>query len=100
MSDEPAIRKRRKREPALASYLRDCAALKRDIDVALEDLDPNDNSASRRQIEYAVDFAEMYAFTHPDETKHEIRWFAQDDDYQQLYGINEHVLRNVFFADK
>jgi hypothetical protein len=78
----------------------DCEALLRDVEMMLGGASPGNLSAP--EIQYAVDFSEIFAFTHPDKTRDEVQLFPRDpdaDETQQI-GINEYVLDRVFFGHK
>jgi hypothetical protein len=81
------------------AYLADFLALRRDVDLMLSRVDERGRPQDC-EILYAVDFSEIFAYTYPDVTKHEVRLFSneRDIDPTQQFGINEHLLENIFFS--
>ena len=77
----------------------DFLALKRDVGLMLSNADEHSGPQGPRTF-YAVDFSEIYAYTYPDATKNEVRLFSQETDVDptQQFGINEHLLENIFFS--
>src|SRR5688572_5752156 len=89
------------RHVSFDAYLADFLALKRDVDLMLGS--PDECSETQAlQTFYAVDFSEIYAYTYPDATKNEVRLFSDETDVDptQQFGINEHLLENIFFSPK
>jgi hypothetical protein len=77
----------------------DCEELLRDVEMMLGVAGPGGPPAD---VQYAIDFSEIFAFTHPDKTRREVQLFPRDPDANetQQVGINEYVLDRVFFGHK
>src|SRR5947209_8336104 len=83
------------RRGALDNYIRDCTALKRDLDNARADIE----FVSRQQgsLRYAIDFSEIFAYALPEDTADELMLFSEDY-VSPAKSLQRLALRRLFYG--
>ena len=80
----------------LQSYLAECARLARDLQQVSDDLEFVHDKKGK--LRFAVDYSEIYALSHPDETPDEFRLF-KDDPTALSSALQKVALERLFFEE-